>query len=145
MRHGPGRTVKTRGPPHGHGGRCSRSSSSTAHLLGGGPGRPVKTRRPPYGQGGVTHTKLTSHGHTKLTSHGPRPGPSMFQKMGHGPTQPITFLNFQRPARPGPSIFQNSRPGPAPLITFSNSRPGPARPVKIFRSSRPGSTTHDKP
>ena len=32
MGDGPGRPVKTRGLPHGHGGR--RSSSSTLHLMG---------------------------------------------------------------------------------------------------------------
>ena len=32
-----------------------------------------------------------------------RPGPSIFQRMGHGPAQPITFSKIQGPARPDPS------------------------------------------
>ena len=78
------------------------------------------------------------------TSHGPRPGPahqisrgwaaarpgpSKFQRMGHGPARPITFSIFHGPARPGPSIFPKSRPGPARAITFSkvSTRSGPAQ------------------
>ena len=44
-----------------------------------------------------------------------RPGPSIFQRMGHGPAQPITFSNVHGPSRPGRSFFISisARPGPA--------------------------------
>ena len=67
MGHGPGRPVKTRGRPHGHGGRRS-SSNSTPHLMGSGPSRPVKTHEPSHGSDGAAHI------HPKY--HGPRPSPA---------------------------------------------------------------------
>ena len=153
MGHGPGRPVKTCGRSHGHGGRSS--SSSSTHLIGSGPGRPVKIHGPPHGPGGAAQIKPTFMGrsparHIKFREDGPRPGPahqffrgwaaarpgpSKFQRMGRGPTQPVTFSNFHGWARPGPSIFLKSRPGPS---HFQKSRPGPDRPVTIFRSARPG-------
>ena len=132
MSHGPGRPVKTRGPPHEQGGRRRSSSSSTPHLMGSGPGRPVRTHRPPHGPGGAAHIEPTYHGPRLGPVHqffrgwaAARPGPSKFQRTGLGPAQSMTFSSFHGPARPGPSHFQKSRPGPA-------------RPVTIFRSSRPG-------
>ena len=137
MGHGPGRPVKTRGRPHGHGGRRSSSSSSnsTPHLMGNGPGRPVITHGPPHGPGGAAHAEPTSHGPRPCPVHqisrgwtAARPGPSKFQRMGRGPTQPITFSIFYGPARSGPSHFRKSRLGPArPVTSFRSARPGPAQ------------------
>ena len=45
-------------------------------------------------------------------------GPSIFQRMGRGPTQPITCLKIHGPARPSPSFFQTSLPGRARPITW---------------------------
>ena len=42
-----------------------------------------------------------------------RPGPSNFERMGRGPTQPITFLIFHGPARPINFSKVSARPGPA--------------------------------
>ena len=154
MGHGPGRPVRTRGRPHGHGRRRSSSSSSTPHLLGSGPGRPIKRHGPPHGPGGAADIEPTSHGLRPGPAHpiskgwaAARPGLSKFQRMGRGPTQPITFSIFHGPARPGPSIIPTSRDGPARLITFSKVS---ARPITIFRSDRPGParprrTVYDKP
>ena len=97
MGHGPGRPVKTRGRPHGHGGRRS-SSSSTPHLMRSGPDRPVKTHGPPHGPGRAAHIEPTSHG--------PRPGPA--------------HQNFREwaAARPSPSHFQIFTAGPGPAHQF---------------------------
>ena len=148
MGHGPGRPVKTRGRPHGHGGRRRSSSSRTPHLIGSGPGRPVKTHGPPHRPGGAAHIEPTSHGPRPGPAHqisrgwaAARPGLSKFRRMGRGLTQPITFSNFHGPDRPGPSIFQKSRPGPArpgPSHLKKKFRRGLARPVTMFRSARPG-------
>ena len=62
-----------------------------------------------------------------------RPGPSNFDKMGRGPTQPITSSNFHGPARPIKFSKVSARPSPS---HFQKSRPGPARPRQ---------TAHDKP
>ena len=146
MGHGPGRPVETRGRPHGHGRRRRSSSSSTPHLMGSGAVRPVKTHGPPHGPGGAAHIERTSHGPRPGPAHqfsrgwaAARPGPSNFQRVGRGPTQPITFSNFHGPARPGPSNFQKSRPGPAHHIfkSFGSARPGPDKrpmtsPVVVF-------------
>ena len=128
--HGPGRPVKIRGRPHGHGGRRRSSSSSTPHLMGSGPGRPVKN----HGPGGAAHIEPTSHGPRPGPAHqifrgwaAARPSSSKFQRMGRGPTQPITFPNFHGPARPGPS-------------NLLRSRPGPARPDHIFKRLGPAQT-----
>ena len=132
MGRSPGRPVKTRGRPHGHGGHRS-SSSSTRNLVGSGPGRPVKTHGPPHGPGGAAHIEPTSHGPRPGPAHqisrgwaATRPGPSNFQRMGRRPARSIKIsedgprpdpahhiFDFPGPARPGPSIFQKSRPGPA--------------------------------
>ena len=161
MGHGPGRPVKIRGQPHGHGGRRSSSSSrSTPHLMGSGPGRPVKTLGPPHGPDGAVHIEPTSHGPRPGRAHQisrgwatARPGPSNFerigrgparpvkiQRMGRGPTQPITFSIFHGPAWPGPSIFQKSRPHPARRITYSkvSALPGPARHNFLIGQARQG-------
>ena len=90
MGHSPGRPVKTRGRPHGHGGRrSSTSSSGTPHLMGSGPGRLVKT----HGPGGAARIEPTSHG--------PRPSPSNFGGMGRGKAGPIKFS--EDGPRPGPA------------------------------------------
>ena len=144
MGHGPGRPVKTRGRPRGHGGlRRSSSSSSTPHLMRSGPGRPVKTHGPSQGPGGAAHVEPTSHGPRPGPAHrisrgwagpGPahqifrgwaaaRPGPSKFQRMGRGSTQPITLSIFRGMARPGPSSKVSARP----VTFFRSARPGPAQ------------------
>ena len=119
--HGPGRPVKTRERPHGHGGRRSSSSSSKPHFMGSGPGRPVQTHEPHHGPGGAAHIEPTSHG--------PRPGPAHQVSRGWAAARPSPshFQNFT--ARPGPSSVQKYRPGPASPITFSkvSARPGPAQ------------------
>ena len=116
MGHDPGQPVKTRGRPHGQGGRRRSSSSSTPHLMGSGPGRPVKTYRPPHGPGGAAHIEPTSHG--------PRPGPAYQISRGWAATRPGPSIFQFFTARPGPSDFQKSRPGPAHHIFKSL---GPAR------------------
>ena len=126
MGHGPGRPVKTRGRPHGHGGR-RRSSNSTSHLMGSGPGRPVKTHESPHGPGGAAHIEPTSHR--------PRPGPA--HQIWRGWVA----------AWPDPSIFQRMGCGPAPTIKnpADRPRPDPAQHIFIFLRpgpARPGPTHH---
>ena len=131
MGHGPGRPVRTRGPPHGHGGRrrSSSSSSITPHLMGSGPSRPVKTHGPPHRLGGAAHIEPTSHGLRPGPSNLERMGdgparPLKFQRMGRGPTQPINFSIFHGSARPGPSFFRSL--GPARLsVQIGPARPSP--------------------
>ena len=96
MAHGPGRPVKTRGRPHGHGGRRSNSSSSTPHLLTSGPGRPIKTREP-YG--------LSGSAYLEPASRGPRPGPAHQISRGWAAALPGPSQSSDRsgPARPGPA------------------------------------------
>ena len=69
-----------------------------------------------------------------------RPGPSNFERMGRGPTQPITFLIFHGPARPGPPIFSKISTRPARPIIFSKvlARPGRARHNFQIGPARPG-------
>ena len=141
MGRGPGRPAKTRGPPHGQGGRRSNSSSSTPRIMGRGPGRPMKTRGPPHWLDGAAHTGPTFHGLRPgparqffIAWAAAQPGPSIFYRMGRGP------------ARPGPSHFQffTARPG----IEFSkfSTRPGPAHHnFKFIGPARPGPSAHDKP
>ena len=130
MGHGPGWPVKTCGRPHGYGGRRS-CISNTPHLMGSGPGRPVKTHEPPHGPGGAAPMEPTSHWPRPDPAYqisrgwaAARRGPSNFQRMGRGPTQPITFSKFHGPARPIIFSKVSARPGPS---HFQKSRPGPAR------------------
>ena len=130
MGHGPGRPVKARGRPHGHGGRRSSSSNSTPHLMGSGPGRPIKTHGLPHGLGGAAHIEPTSHG--------PRPGLAHPIFRGWAAARPAHRFFIFLPPGPAHYCFKSlgpARPGPSP---FQKSRPGPARPVTIFRSARPG-------
>ena len=131
MGHGPGRPVKARGRPHGHGG-CRRSSSnSTPHLMGSGPSRRVTTHGPPHGPGGATRIEPTSHGPRPGAAHqisrgwaAARPGPSYFQFFTARPGRAHQFFKSPGPAhhifkslgptRPGPSQFSD-RPGPDKL------------------------------
>ena len=130
MGHGLGDPVKTRGRPHGHGGRRSSSSSITPHLMGSGPGRPVKTHGPPHGPGEATHIEPTSHG--------PRPGPAHQFSEDRPPPGPA-HQNFRLWAatRLSPSYFQffTARPGPAHQFFKSL---GPARPGPLQFPDRPG-------
>ena len=137
MGYGPGRPVKTRGRPHGHGGRRISSSRSTPHLMVSGPGRSVKPHGPPHGPGGAAHIEPTSHGQRPGPAHqmsrgwaAARPGPSKFQRMGRGPAWPIKIS--EDGSRPGPAhhIFNFSQPDPARPINFSkiSARSGLARP-----------------
>ena len=161
MGHGPGRPVKTRGRPHGHGG-CRSSSNSTPHLMGSSPGRPIKTHGPPHEPGGAAHIEPTSHGPRPGPAHqisrgwaaarpdpswagwsgpyrahisraAPRPGPSNFERMGRGLARSIkTSEDWPQPDL-AHHISNFSRPGPS---NFQKSRPGPARPRQ---------TAHNKP
>ena len=114
--------------------------------MGHGPDRPAKTRGPPHGQGGVAHIEPTSRGPRPGPAHqifrgwaAARPGPSQFQRIGRGPTQPITFASFYGSARPGPIIFFKrlgpARPGPS---RTPKSLPGPARHNFRIGPARPG-------
>ena len=80
--------------------------------MGRGPARPIKFREdaPRPGPAYQSFRGWASA----------RPGPSKFQRVGRGSTQPIAFSNFHGPAH---HIFNKSRPGPA----------------------RPRQTAHDKP
>ena len=58
------------------------------------------------------------HGPTQVGGPGvglARAGPSIFQRMGRGPAQPITFSKNSGPAH---HFFKTSRPGPARPITW---------------------------
>ena len=98
MGSGPGRPVKTHGPPHGSGGAAH--IEPTSHGPRPGPDHQV------------------SRGWAAA-----RPGPSKVQRMGRGPTQPIHFSNFHGPARPGQSNFQKPRPGPARPRQTAHDKP----------------------
>ena len=133
MGHGPGWPVKTCGRPHGYGGRRS-CISNTPHLMGSGPGRPVKTHEPPHGPGGAAPMEPTSHWPRPDPAYqisrgwaAARRGPSNFQRMGRGPTQPVTFSNFPGPARPFNFSKVSARSGPAhhTLKSLGPARPGP--------------------
>ena len=86
--------------------------------MGSGPNRPVKT----HGPGGAAHVESPSHG--------PRPGPSIFQRMGRGSTQPITFPNVL--ARPGPANHN---------FQIAPARPGPDKRPMTSPGTYPGCTT----
>ena len=103
MGSGPGRPVKTHGPPHGPGGAAdiahiswaaARPGPSNFERMGRGPARPIK-----------------------ISEDGPRPGPAhhIFNLSRPGPARPINFSKVS--ARPGPGhhIFKSLdtvRPGP---------------------------------
>ena len=74
-------------------------------------------------------------------------GPSIFQRMGRGPTQPIKFSIFHVPARPINFSKVSSRPGPTHHIfkSLGPARPGPARHSFQIGPARPRQTAHNKP
>ena len=100
MGRGPGRPVKTSGPPHRLG--------EAAHI------KPTSHGPRPDPAHQISIRWATA-----------RPGPPIFQMMGRGPARPIKFsddgprpgLAYQNisklSAPPGPSHFKKSRPGPA--------------------------------
>ena len=121
--------AKTHWRPHGHGGRSS-SSSSTPHLTGNDPGRPVKHMGRLMGR--AVRPIQSPH----LMGRGPaRPikfrddGPSNFERVGRGPTQPTHFR------------ILTARPGRAHHFSKVSARPGPARHNFQIGPARPGSVT----
>ena len=103
MGSGPGRPVKTHGPPHGHGGAAH--IEPTSHGPRPGPAHHIFNFSRPGPARPINFSIF----------HGPaRPGPSIFQKSRPGPARPITFSEVL--ARPGPARhnFQIGpvRPGP---------------------------------
>ena len=149
MGHGPGRPVKTRGRPHGHGGRrsSSSSSSSTPHTMGSGPCRPVTIHESPHGPGRAAHIEPTSHGprpgpgaKTSRVWAAARLGPSNSPRIGRSPVRPIKIAENGPRSDPAHDSFNFSRPGPARSITCSkvSARPGPARHVFQIGPARPG-------
>ena len=116
----PGQPVKTRGPPHGQGGRriIVLIATTARELHGQWPG-PARENTWAASWAGVS---------------GPRKCPHI---EGRGAARPIR-LRLWAAVHPGPSIFQvmgRECDGPAHLL-FHNSRPG---------SDRPGLSAHDKP
>ena len=111
-----------------------RAKSSTPGLvmgrlvgrLGVGPGRAgqsfFENSRPGAARPGSLHFQSTRpypSRPVKFSSDGLRPGPASqrFQRMGHGPDQPIIVSNFHGSAQPGPLKFQMFRPDQAwPMI-----------------------------
>ena len=58
-----------------------------------------------------------------------RPDPSIFQRIGRGPAQPITLSNIYGPARPIIFSKVSARPGPARLIIWQR---GPWDPDSVL-------------
>ena len=104
MGSGPGRPVKTHGPPHGPGG--ATHIEPTSHGPRPGPAHQI------------------SRGWAAA-----QPGPSNFQRLGRGPARPIEIS--EDGPRPGPAhnIFKNSRSGPDHHFfkSLGTARPGPSQ------------------
>ena len=96
---------------------------------------------------------MRSNAKNSRACHGPtlvgRPGPPIFDMMGHGPARPIQFnLVGRGPAWPVKFSEDGQRPGPAHQIFrgWATARPSPSRfqkfPVQpgpsFFQKSRPG-------
>ena len=120
MGSGPGRPVKTHGPPHGPGGAAH--IEPTSHRPRPGPAHQI-----PRGCAAA------------------RPGPSKFHSMGRGLARPIKIS--EDGPRPGPAhhIANFSRPGPAHQFFKSLGPAGPARHNSQIGPARPRQTAHDKP
>ena len=128
------------------GGHRRLSSSSTPHILGRGRGRPVKTRGPPHGPGRSVHVEPIYHRPRSGPAHQicilwatARPGPSFFQRIGHGPARPINFS--EDGPRPSPThhvfkIFGPARLGTSRFKILGPARPGPARPEPSAHGKR---------